>query len=338
MKILVTGSAGFIGMHISIKLLNAGYNVVGIDNLNNYYDTKLKIDRNKFIFSLKKKYNFIKCDLLDKIKLESIFIENEFDVVINLAAQAGVRYSIENPQAYIDSNIQGFLNILENCRHHKVSNLIYASSSSVYGLNNSQPFKETDHADHPLALYGATKRANELMAHSYANLYSLPVTGLRFFTVYGPWGRPDMALFLFTKAIISGENIQVFNNGEMVRDFTYIDDIVEGIFRLVTKKAVSDPDFDKNNPNPSSSSVPARIFNIGNNKPIYLTEYIEAIEEAIGIKAKKNLLPLQAGDVISTSADVGLLKEWVDFVPNTSVEEGIKKFVDWYKKYYEIEK
>ena len=334
MKILVTGSAGFIGMHVCVNLLKKDFQVVGIDNLNDYYDQQLKIDRNNEILSLGKSFKFIKCDLLNKDQLTNVFNNEKFDVVINLAAQAGVRYSILNPQAYIDSNIQGFINILENCRHNKVSNLIYASSSSVYGLNSSQPFKETDHADHPLALYGATKRANELMAHSYANLYNLPVTGLRFFTVYGPWGRPDMALFLFTKAIFAGEKIKVFNNGDMIRDFTYIDDIVEGVVRLVKKPARSNDNFDSKNPNPSSSSVPARIFNIGNNKPIYLTEYIEAIEEIIGKKAEKEMLPMQQGDVLSTSADVNLLDDWIGFVPNTSVKDGIKNFVNWYKNYY----
>ena len=333
MKILVTGSAGFIGMHVCVNLLKKDFQVVGIDNLNDYYDPQLKIDRNNEILSLGKSFKFMKCDLLDKDQLTNVFNNEKFDVVINLAAQAGVRYSILNPQAYIDSNIQGFINILENCRHNKVSNLIYASSSSVYGLNSSQPFKETDHADHPLALYGATKRANELMAHSYANLYNLPVTGLRFFTVYGPWGRPDMAYFKFTKKILNGKKIEIFNKGKMFRDYTYIDDITDGIYGLTNKN----PNLNqlKKYKNDSLSHIaPIRILNIGNTKKVSLLNFINFLEKELGKRAIKKFMPMQKGDVLSTLSDTSLLKRITGYNPKTNFKNGVKKFIDWYFNYY----
>ena len=336
LNILVTGAAGFIGMHVTKRLMAEGHHLVGLDNVNDYYDVSLKEARLDQLAQQNGHFRLAKIDLCDGKAVTACFDETDFDVVINLAAQAGVRYSIENPQAYIDSNIQGFLNILENCRHHETGHLIYASSSSVYGMNQTMPFSESDHTAHPMALYGATKKANEVMAHSYANLYGLPVTGLRFFTVYGPWGRPDMALFLFTKAILAGEPIKVFNNGQMVRDFTYIDDIVESIARLTVKPAAADPAFDPSQPDPSISSVPARIFNIGNGQPTPLMDYIEALETAIGKSAIKEMLPMQPGDVHATSADTSALGDWVGFQPNTSVNEGIQHFVDWYRGFYGV--
>ena len=336
MQILVTGAAGFIGMHLSERLIAAGHQVTGLDNLNDYYDVTLKQARLARLEALGPAFQFIKAELADRAEIEQIFSQVQFDVVVNLAAQAGVRYSIENPHSYIDANIQGFLNILEGCRAQKVQHLIFASSSSVYGMNRQMPFSESDHADHPMALYGATKKANELMAHSYANLYDLPCTGLRFFTVYGPWGRPDMALFLFTKAILADEPIQVFNHGEMVRDFTFVDDIVEGIVRLTEKPAAADPQFAAEAPDPAISSVPYRIFNIGNGQPVPLMHYIEALEEALGKTAIKEMLPMQPGDVPVTSADTSKLGAWVGFRPNTPVVEGVRRFVDWYRSYYQV--
>jgi len=334
-KILVTGAAGFIGFHLTKALLLQGHVVVGLDNMNDYYDVRLKQARLALIES-DNQFQFIKADLSDRAMIEQIFEEGQFDAVINLAAQAGVRYSIENPHSYIDSNVTGFLHILEGCRHHKVGHLIYASSSSVYGLDEAMPFQESQSADHPLALYGATKKANEMMAHSYSHLYGLPTTGLRFFTVYGPWGRPDMALFLFTKAIFDGKPINVFNHGKMVRDFTYIDDIVEGIVRLVDKPAVSNDDFNPLSPDSGSSPAPYRLFNIGNSQPVALMDYISALEKAIGREAKKNFLPMQAGDAKATNADTTRLEEWVGFAPSTSVEDGVERFVAWYREFYNV--
>lgn len=335
MKILVTGAAGFIGFHLTKALLLQGHVVVGLDSINDYYDVRLKQARLALIES-DNQFQFIKADLSDRARIEQIFEEGQFDAVINLAAQAGVRYSIENPHSYIDSNVTGFLHILEGCRHHNVGHLIYASSSSVYGLDEAMPFQESQSTDHPLALYGATKKANEMMAHSYSHLYGLPTTGLRFFTVYGPWGRPDMALFLFTKAIFDGKPINVFNHGKMVRDFTYIDDIVEGIVRLVDKPAAANGDFNPLAPDSGSSPAPYRLFNIGNSQPVVLMDYISALEKAIGREAEKNFLPMQAGDAKATNADTTRLEEWVGFAPSTSVEEGVARFVAWYREFYDV--
>jgi UDP-glucuronate 4-epimerase len=335
MKILVTGVAGFIGFHVTRRLLEQNVTVVGIDNLNNYYDPKLKEARleNLSAHPQGHKLEFIKLDISDREAMEKLFQQHNFDRVIHLAAQAGVRYSIDNPHAYIQSNIVGFLNILEGCRHNKVAHLVYASSSSVYGLNAELPFSENVPVNHPISFYGATKRSNEIMAHSYSSLYGLPTTGLRFFTVYGPWGRPDMALFKFTKAIIAGETIEVFNYGKHKRDFTYIDDIVTGILKVSDKPAESNPAFNNLQPDPASSSAPWRVFNIGNNKPVELGRYIELIEKYVGKKADMKLLPLQAGDVPDTFADVSNLEAAVGYRPNTSVEVGIKAFLDWYMEY-----
>ncbi len=335
MKILVTGAAGFIGYTLSLKLLTRGDTVVGIDNLNDYYDPTLKEAR---LSKLKQHANFTfqKLDLCDREGMAILFQQNYFDAVMNLAAQAGVRYSLTNPQAYIDANLVGFTNVLEGARHSKVKHLVFASSSSVYGLNTRLPLVEHDSVDHPVSLYAATKKANELMAHSYAHLFGLPCTGLRFFTVYGPWGRPDMALFLFTKAILAGEPIDVFNHGKMVRDFTYVDDIVEGVVRVIDKPATPDLAWSGAHPNPATSQAPYRIFNIGNNHPIELMRYIQALENCLGIKAKMNMLPMQPGDVASTNADVSHLQAWVDFRPQTKVEDGIQRFVTWYREYYRI--
>ena len=335
LKILVTGVAGFIGFFTAKRLLADGHHVVGLDSVNDYYDVSLKEARLAQI-EQDDHYSFIRADLADRDKIEAVFEDRQFDCVINLAAQPGVRYSLENPHSYINSNITGFLHILEGCRHHKVGNLIYASSSSVYGLNAEMPFHETHSADHPLALYGATKKANEMMAHSYSNLYGLPTTGLRFFTVYGPWGRPDMALHTFTKAIFENKPIQIYNNGEMVRDFTYVDDIVEGIVRLIDKPAMADADFDEKRPNSSTSNVPYRVFNIGNSTPVPLMDYVHAIEEASGREAIKEFLPLQPGDALATNADTSRLDAWVGFKPNTPVKEGVRKFVEWYRDYYNV--
>ena len=334
MKILVTGAAGFIGYHLSQRLLDEGHVVCGLDVMNDYYDVSLKQARLKQIVS-HNQFTFEQIDLADRVAMNDLFERWQFDCVVNLAAQAGVRYSIENPHSYVDSNITGFLHVLEGCRHHHVGHLIYASSSSVYGLDEDMPFSEGQLTDHPLAIYGATKKANEMMAHSYSNLYDLPTTGLRFFTVYGPWGRPDMALFLFTKAILNGEPIQLFNHGQMVRDFTFVNDIVEGITRLVKKPATPNDDFDGSAPDSGTSSKPYRIFNIGNGQPVPLMDYVSALEEALGIEAIKEFLPMQSCDLKVTSADTSRLDEWVGFQPNTSVKEGVAQFVDWYRAYYD---
>ncbi len=338
MNILVTGAAGFIGFHLTNKLLKAGHKVIGIDNLNSYYSQKLKKSRIELLYENSKQNNtsfhLEQINLEDEESINNTFQSFKPECVINLAAQAGVRYSIKNPKAYIDSNIVGFGNILEATRNNKVRNLIYASSSSVYGGNTKTPFSEKEGTNHPVSLYAASKKANELMAHSYSHLYEIPTIGLRFFTVYGPWGRPDMALFLFTKAIFEDEPINIFNNGNMIRDFTYIDDITESISRLINKPATPNSKFNKDQPDPSSSWAPYKIFNIGNSNPINLMNYIYELEEAIGKKALKNYLPMQQGDVPKTEADVSLLENWINFKPRTTIKEGIKNFVDWYKKYY----
>lgn len=336
MKVLVTGAAGFIGFHLSNRLLADGHTVFGIDNLNDYYDVNLKLSR-LAILQEQNNFSFLKSGLEEREKVTEAFKDFQPQVVVNLAAQAGVRYSLKNPHAYIDSNIVGFTNILEACRHNKVEQLIYASSSSVYGANKTMPFSVHDNVDHPVSLYAATKKANELMAHTYSHLYGLPTTGLRFFTVYGPWGRPDMALFLFTKAIIEGRPIQVFNNGNMMRDFTYVDDIVEGIVRLVHKKAEPNENWSGHNPDPGTSYAPYKVYNIGNNNPVKLMDFITAIEEKLGTEAQKEFLPLQAGDVPETYADVTDLMNDVGFKPNTSIKQGIGNFIDWYKNYYNID-
>ncbi|KQU17149.1 hypothetical protein ASG65_09620 [Bacillus sp. Leaf13] len=333
-KILVTGAAGFIGSHLSKKLLTNGYTVIGIDNLNDYYDVNLKKSRLSLIED--KNFYFEKTNLEDRESITAIFEKHMPDAVVNLAAQAGVRYSLENPHAYIESNIVGFTNILEACRHNKVEQLIYASSSSVYGANTNLPFSVHDNVDHPISLYAATKKANELMAHTYSHLYGLPTTGLRFFTVYGPWGRPDMALFLFTKAIINGEPIKVFNNGNMMRDFTYVDDIVESIFRLIQRKPEPNLEWSGKKPDPGTSYAPYKVYNIGNNNPVTLMEFINAIEEKLGIEAKKEFLPLQAGDVPETYADVEDLYRDINFKPQTDIKDGISNFIDWYREYYGV--
>lgn len=347
-KILVTGAAGFIGYHLVINLVNSGYNVVGIDNLNEYYDINLKngrllnsginiedIKENVAINSNKyPSYKFYKTDIEDRETLTKIFNEESFDKVVNLAAQAGVRYSITNPYTYINSNINGFINILELCRHNNIKHLVYASSSSVYGLNENMPFSTKDNVDHPVSIYAATKKSNELMAHSYSHLYNLPTTGLRFFTVYGEWGRPDMALFLFTKAIIEGKTVDVYNYGEMKRDFTYIDDIVKGVAKVINIIPKPNKEWTSKNPDPSSSKAPYKIYNIGNNNPIKLLDFIECIEKELNIQAKKNLIEIQPGDVISTWADIDDLINVIDFKPQTSINTGIKNFIKWYKEFY----
>lgn len=332
-KVLVTGAAGFIGSHVCIRLLERGGTVVGLDNMNDYYDVSLKEAR-LARFSDHKNFNFVKTDLSDRKCMEVLFETGQFDKVINLAAQAGVRYSLQNPHAYIESNIVGFTNILEGCRHNKVKHLVYASSSSVYGANETMPFSVHDNVDHPLSLYAASKKANELMAHTYSNLYDLPTTGLRFFTVYGPWGRPDMALFLFTKAMLEGKPIDVFNHGEMKRDFTYIDDIVEGVIRVLDNTATSNPEWSGEKPDPGTSKAPWRVYNIGNSSPVELMDYIGAIEKALDMEAEKNFMPLQDGDVPATYADVKDLIRDVDYCPDTSVEDGVARFVKWYRHYY----
>ena len=332
MKILVTGSAGFIGSHLVMRLLERGDDVVGIDNHNDYYDPSLKdarLDRYKD----HKNYTHIRMDIEDGVAIGALFKENQFEGVVNLAAQAGVRYSIENPLAYINTNIVGFAHILEGCRHNNVEHLVYASSSSVYGANTSMPFSIHDNVDHPLSLYAASKKTNELMAHTYSHLYNLPTTGLRFFTVYGPWGRPDMALFMFTKSIIEGKKISVYNYGNHRRDFTYVDDIVEGLIRVLDRPATSNPLWDGQNPDSGSSKAPWRVYNIGNNSPVELLDYIEAIEDSLGIKADKELLPLQPGDVPDTYADVDDLIREFNYKPSMSIKQGVKNFVDWYKGY-----
>ncbi len=333
MKILVTGAAGFIGSHTSLLLLARGDTVVGLDNLNDYYDVQLKLDRLARL-TPHENFRFVKLDVADREGMEKLFAEEKFDKVIHLAAQAGVRYSLVNPHAYIESNISGFMNILEGCRHNKVQHLVYASSSSVYGGNTKMPFAECDSVDHPVSMYAATKKANELMAHTYSHLFGLPTTGLRFFTVYGPWGRPDMALFLFTKAILEGRPIDVFNHGKMKRDFTYVDDIVQGVIKTLDHTAEPDATYNADAPNPSTSNAPFRVFNIGNNNPVELMSFIEAIENAVGKKAEKNFMPLQDGDVPATYANTDALNAWTGFVPATHVQVGIGRFVEWYRGYY----
>ena len=348
MKVLVTGTAGFIGSHLVLPLLNRGDEVVGLDNINDYYDVSVKygrlqrsgIDKGKIEYGKLVKsekyqnYKFIKLNLEDKEALEKLFVDEKFDKVVNLAAQAGVRYSLTNPDAYIQSNIVGFLNLLECSRHNSIKHLAYASSSSVYGLNKDQPFSTSADVTHPMSLYAASKKSNELMAHTYSHLYDIPTTGLRFFTVYGPWGRPDMALFLFTKAILENRAIDVFNHGDMQRDFTYIDDIVEGVIRVLDNppSGVNEADI-----NPSNSTAPYKIYNIGNNNPVQLMDFIEAIEKKLGKKAKKNMLPLQAGDVPSTYADVSDLIDDLNYKPATPIQEGIDKFIDWYLEFFKVE-
>jgi len=334
-KVLVTGAAGFIGYHVAKKLLQAGDQVVGLDNLNNYYDVQLKLDRLKQLEAATG-FSFHRLSLEDTVAVDELFARERFDVVVNLAAQAGVRYSLENPRAYIDSNIVGFMNILEGCRHNGVKHLVYASSSSVYGANTRMPFSVHQNVDHPLSLYAATKKANELMAHTYSGLFGLPTTGLRFFTVYGPWGRPDMALFLFTKAILEGRPIDVFNFGKMQRDFTFVDDIVDGVTRVMDRVPVAASGWNGMQPDPGTSSAPYALYNIGNNNPVELIRFIEVLEECLGKKAEKNFLPLQAGDVPATYADIDDLTRDVGFKPSTSIEEGIGRFVAWYRKYYNV--
>ncbi|MEQ2025046.1 NAD-dependent epimerase [Xenorhabdus szentirmaii] len=334
MKFLVTGVAGFIGFHVSKRLLDAGHKVVGIDNLNDYYDVSLKEARLKLIQY--PNFVFKKMELADYSEITTLFTDENFDRVIHLGAQAGVRYSIEKPHVYAEANLIGHLNILECCRHNKIQHLLYASSSSVYGLNRKMPFSTDDSVDHPVSLYAATKKANELMSHTYSHLYGLPTTGLRFFTVYGPWGRPDMALFKFTKAMIEGKSIDVYNYGEMRRDFTYIDDIVESIVRLQDIIPEVDQSWTVEEGTPATSSAPYRVYNIGNSSPVELMEYITALEGALGIEVQKNMLPLQPGDVLETSADTNALYDVISFKPQTSVKEGIQHFIDWYKLYYRV--
>ncbi len=350
MKILITGSAGFIGYHIALKLLERGDEVVGLDNINDYYDVNLKYGRlqelgidkentkyNVLTTSSKyKNHKFIKLDLSDRDNIQKLFENEKFDAVCNLAAQAGVRYSLKNPHAYIQSNVVGFMNILEGCRNSGVKNLSYASSSSVYGLNKSQPFKTSDHTDHPVSLYAATKKSNEMMAHTYSHLYNIRTTGLRFFTVYGPWGRPDMAPILFTDAMLNNRAIKVFNHGDMSRDFTYIDDIVDGVIKVIDNPSSSDENWDGLYPDPSSSSASYKIYNIGNNSPIKLMDFISCIEKSLGIEAKKDFMDMQAGDVESTYADVQGLIDDLDYKPNTSIDEGVEKFIKWYREFYNI--
>ncbi len=335
MKILLTGAAGFIGMTTALRLLARGDEVVGLDNLNDYYAVSLKEDRLKRL-TPHANFKFVKLDVADKAGVAALFASEKFDRVIHLAAQAGVRYSLQNPHAYIESNVVGFTHILEGCRHSNVQHLVYASSSSVYGGNTKMPFSEHDSVDHPISLYAATKKANELMAHTYSHLYGLPTTGLRFFTVYGPWGRPDMALFLFTRAILEGRPIDVFNHGNMQRDFTYVDDIVEGVVRVLDRTAEPDAAFDAKLADPATSSAPYRVFNIGNNNPVQLLEFIACIEKALGRSATKNFLPLQDGDVPATYANTDALSAWVGFVPATPIESGISRFVEWYRSYYKV--
>jgi UDP-glucuronate 4-epimerase len=333
MKILVTGAAGFIGMHTAIELLKRGDEVVGIDNLNDYYDPQLKQDRLAQLAPFAN-FRFIRLDLADREGMARLFADEKFERVVHLAAQAGVRYSLQNPHAYVDSNLVGFVNILEGCRHNAVQHLVYASSSSVYGGNEKTPFSEQDPVDHPVSLYAATKKANELMAHTYSHLYSIPTTGLRFFTVYGPWGRPDMAPWLFTSAILEDRPIKVFNHGKMLRDFTYIDDIVQGVVRTLDRPAEPDAAYDGTAPNPGTSRAPYRVFNIGNQDPVPLMDFIAAIEAATGKTAEKDFQPMQPGDVPVTSSDVSALTAWTGFAPGTPLREGMGRFVDWYRAYF----
>ncbi len=333
--VLLTGAAGFIGFHLALRLLQEGQRVVGLDNLNDYYDVNLKKAR---LHQLRKHQNFqfSHLDLHDRAGMEQLFQDHHFHNVVNLAAQAGVRHSLTNPHAYVESNLNGFVNLLEGCRHGQVEHLVFASSSSVYGANTHMPFSVHDNVDHPVSLYAATKKANELMAHTYAHLYGLPCTGLRFFTVYGPWGRPDMALFLFTKAILEGKSIQVFNHGAMQRDFTYIDDIIEGVVRVMGKPAAPSPDWDGAAPDPGMSLAPYRIYNIGNNKPVGLMDFIAALEHHLGMEAVKEYLPMQPGDVPATYADIDGLQRDFGFTPTTTIREGIGRFVEWYRSYYNV--
>ncbi len=333
MKILLTGCAGFIGMHVALQLLQRGDEIVGIDNLNDYYDVSLKEARLKQL-TLYENFRFYKYDIANAELISDVFKHEQPQRVIHLAAQAGVRYSLINPHAYISANVQGFLHIIEGCRHHNIEHLVYASSSSVYGNNTVLPFSESQCVDHPVSLYAATKKTNELMAHTYSHLYQIPTTGLRFFTIYGPWGRPDMLPFKFVRAMLAGEPIDIYNNGQMVRDFTYIDDIVEGVVRVVDKIATPNESFDSHNPTPERSDTPYRIFNIGNNQPIFLMDYISALEKALGLTAIKNYLPMQPGDVIATAANTDALQQWINFTPNTLVPIGLQRFVEWYKAYY----
>ena len=335
MKVLVTGAAGFIGSHVCHYLLDRGDEVVGLDNLNDYYDVSLKEARLARL-EPKQGFTFAKLDLADREGMAALFKRERFDRVVNLAAQAGVRYSLENPHSYVDSNVTGFLNILEGCRHNNVEHLVYASTSSVYGAHTQMPFSVHEHVDHPLAIYAATKKANELMAHSYSHLFGLPTTGLRFFTVYGPWGRPDMALFLFTRKILAGEPIDIFNYGNHRRDFTYVDDITEGVVRALDKVAEPDPNWNSSSPDSATSNAPYRVYNIGNSKPVELMRYIEVLEECLGLEAKKNMLPLQPGDVPDTYADTSDLERDVGYKPDTPVEVGVRRFVEWYRDYYRV--
>ena len=335
MNIIVTGAAGFIGMHVSKRLLNHGHNVIAVDNMNTYYDKTLKQNRLRS-FSNYRNFIFYEQDISDKNAILDIFSQAKAECVINLAAQAGVRYSLIDPDAYGISNLIGFLNILEACRNFNISHLIYASSSSIYGSNEEKPFKETHNTDHPVSLYGATKKANEIMAHSYSHLFQIPTTGLRFFTVYGPWGRPDMALFKFTKAILEDKPINIHNHGYMVRDFTYIDDVADAITQLINKPATADSNYNTHKPDASSSNSPWRIFNIGNGKPTSLMNYISAIEKVLGKEAKKNYLPIQQGEVLETAADAESLENWIGFKPTTPVVQGVEKFIEWYLSYYKI--
>ena len=335
MKLLVTGAAGFIGFHTALRLLERGEEVVGLDDLNAYYDPGLKAAR-LTILEREANFRFVKLDVADRAAMQELFDREAFRRVVHLAAQAGVRHSIHNPHVYIESNVSGFLHVLEGCRHGAVEHLVYASTSSVYGANTRMPFSERDNVDHPLTLYAATKKANEMMAHSYSSLYGLPTTGLRFFTVYGPWGRPDMALFLFTKHILAGEPIEVFNEGHHRRDFTYIDDIVTGVVAAIDHIAAPDPKWSSDAPNPGSSYAPYKIYNIGNQRPVSLLRYIEVLEQCLGRKAQKHLVPMQQGDVPDTCADVAALAQDVGYRPTTEIEEGINRFVDWYRSYYRV--
>jgi UDP-glucuronate 4-epimerase len=336
LNILVTGCAGFIGMHVARRLLEAGHDVVGIDNLNDYYDPGLKRARCEQLRPFSG-FTFHKLDIADAAGVQALFREHTFPRVVHLAAQAGVRYSLENPQVYVDSNVTGFLNVLEGCRHHACRHLVFASTSSVYGANRKLPFSEHDHTEHPVSLYAATKKANEMMAHTYSHLFGLPTTGLRFFTVYGPWGRPDMSAFLFTRAILEGRPIDVFNHGDMERDFTYVDDIAEGVVRILEVIPQGDPCADMTHPDPARSTAPYRIYNIGNHQPVPLLQFIGVLEQTLGRKAVKNLLPMQPGDVRATFADVDDLRAAVGFAPATPLQEGIRRFCEWYRSYYRTE-
>ncbi len=333
-KTLITGAAGFIGFHLAKRLLEKGYNIVGIDSLNNYYNVNLKKARLEQLND-QSRFEFVKLNMADQDAMEDLFSKHTFEKAVNLAAQPGVRYSLKNPQAYVESNLMGFVNILEGCRYSKVGHLVFASSSSIYGANTKMPYSVNDNVDHPVSVYAATKKSNELLAHSYAHLYNIPCTGLRFFTVYGPWGRPDMAYFLFAKAILEDKPIKVFNHGKMKRDFTYIDDIVEGVIRVLENPAVSNPDWSGDHPDSATSYAPYKLYNIGNNQPVELMGFIEELENALGKKAIKEMLPMQAGDVQATFADIDQLVDDVGFKPETSIKTGIKRFVDWYLEYYQ---